>query len=151
MIRWRDKTMLVLLLYGSSCIIFFFFKQKTAYEMRISDWSSDVCSSDLARRKPGQRARRLAGRRDGADADHARNLGDVVGAPRPRCGPVRCALEHPCRCRLSSRDVGSIPRCPADARVLSCRAGPRPRLSVTPAPPMSAVGHVGTGRGMCWE
>src|SRR3546814_1762065 len=31
--------------------LFFFFKQKTAYEMRISDWSSDVCSSDL-RRKP---------------------------------------------------------------------------------------------------
>src|SRR3546814_7835652 len=33
----------------SSCcgIFFFFFKQKTAYEMRISDWSSDVCSSDL--------------------------------------------------------------------------------------------------------
>src|SRR3546814_9664134 len=29
-------------------LIFFFFKQKTAYEMRISDWSSDVCSSDLA-------------------------------------------------------------------------------------------------------
>src|SRR3546814_3204856 len=28
-------------------ILFFFFKQKTAYEMRISDWSSDVCSSDL--------------------------------------------------------------------------------------------------------
>src|SRR3546814_7035305 len=28
-------------------ICFFFFKQKTAYEMRISDWSSDVCSSDL--------------------------------------------------------------------------------------------------------
>src|SRR3546814_2176504 len=28
---------------------FFFFKQKTAYEMRISDWSSDVCSSDLGR------------------------------------------------------------------------------------------------------
>src|SRR3546814_7440206 len=34
-----------------SCIVFFFFfffKQKTAYEMRISDWSSDVCSSDLS-------------------------------------------------------------------------------------------------------
>src|SRR3546814_1088409 len=31
------------------CCFFFFFKQKTAYEMRISDWSSDVCSSDLAR------------------------------------------------------------------------------------------------------
>src|SRR3546814_1775779 len=32
------------------CCFFFFFKQKTAYEMRISDWSSDVCSSDLQRR-----------------------------------------------------------------------------------------------------
>src|SRR3546814_3911344 len=31
---------------------FFFFKQKTAYEMRISDWSSDVCSSDLSHRQP---------------------------------------------------------------------------------------------------
>src|SRR3546814_3216420 len=36
-------------------VCFFFFKQKTAYEMRISDWSSDVCSSDLrkAERKSG--------------------------------------------------------------------------------------------------
>src|SRR3546814_10783873 len=32
------------------CFVFFFFKQKTAYEMRISDWSSDVCSSDLLSR-----------------------------------------------------------------------------------------------------
>src|SRR3546814_7015769 len=32
-----------------SVFLFFFFKQKTAYEMRISDWSSDVCSSDLDR------------------------------------------------------------------------------------------------------
>src|SRR3546814_6220335 len=31
----------------AAMFIFFFFKQKTAYEMRISDWSSDVCSSDL--------------------------------------------------------------------------------------------------------
>src|SRR3546814_9502137 len=37
--------MLFVLLYLD--IFFFFFKQKTAYEMRISDWSSDVCSSDL--------------------------------------------------------------------------------------------------------
>src|SRR3546814_10884466 len=39
------------LLHARMCvlcvILFFFFKQKTAYEMRISDWSSDVCSSDL--------------------------------------------------------------------------------------------------------
>src|SRR3546814_1860122 len=36
-------------LVGSVVLYFFFFKQKTAYEMRISDWSSDVCSSDLQR------------------------------------------------------------------------------------------------------
>src|SRR3546814_5965488 len=37
------------MLVSSLCsfLFFFFFKQKTAYEMRISDWSSDVCSSDL--------------------------------------------------------------------------------------------------------
>src|SRR3546814_9484729 len=34
-------------------LLFFFFKQKTAYEMRISDWSSDVCSSDLATEATG--------------------------------------------------------------------------------------------------
>src|SRR3546814_9775777 len=39
---WRIRAMMVSMV---SCI--FFFKQKTAYEMRISDWSSDVCSSDL--------------------------------------------------------------------------------------------------------
>src|SRR3546814_8451975 len=38
----------------SEFLCVFFFKQKTAYEMRISDWSSDVCSSDLA--EQGQRA-----------------------------------------------------------------------------------------------
>src|SRR3546814_8485116 len=36
------------------CVVFFvFFKQKTAYEMRISDWSSDVCSSDFPERPEG--------------------------------------------------------------------------------------------------
>src|SRR3546814_3401076 len=50
--------------------LFFFFKQKTAYELRISDWSSDVCSSDLAGhalrrrvRRPGQLAALRARRR----------------------------------------------------------------------------------------
>src|SRR3546814_9752508 len=35
-------------MYVLLCFVVFFFKQKTAYEMRISDWSSDVCSSDLS-------------------------------------------------------------------------------------------------------
>src|SRR3546814_5839682 len=34
-------------MFVGSAFVIFFFKQKTAYEMRISDWSSDVCSSDL--------------------------------------------------------------------------------------------------------
>src|SRR3546814_18473256 len=51
-------------------MLFFFFKQKTAYEMRISDWSSDVCSSDLdhgpeprSERRNRDRPRRRFGRR----------------------------------------------------------------------------------------
>src|SRR3546814_2750134 len=41
-------------MYCSRCL---FVKQKTAYEMRISDWSSDVCSSDLVEAEDGARAR----------------------------------------------------------------------------------------------
>src|ERR1043165_10302254 len=51
---------------------FFFFKQKTAYEIRPRDWSSDVCSSDLAAREPapGRGLRRLeAGGLPGAAGD----------------------------------------------------------------------------------
>src|SRR3546814_18678951 len=46
--------------------IFFFFKQKTAYEMRISDWSSDVCSSDLGAARAGGRV--ATGRHSRSDA-----------------------------------------------------------------------------------
>src|SRR3546814_3361604 len=41
-------------------VLFFFFKQKTAYEMRISDWSADVCSSDLRDQPQGQPRHRQA-------------------------------------------------------------------------------------------
>src|SRR5216117_2378984 len=50
-------------------VFFFFFKQKTAYEIRKGDWSSDVCSSDLQRHHFGQRAGR-----PGED-------GDLIGHP----------------------------------------------------------------------
>src|SRR3546814_3350782 len=59
--------------------VFFFFKQKTAYEMRISDWSSDVCSSDLKEFAPNNGKRIL---------DHLKLLGgDYGGFPVDR-------LEH---------------------------------------------------------
>src|SRR3546814_6763411 len=59
---------------GRSVFVFFFFKQKTAYEMRISDWSSDVCSSDLSRRcdLAARIGRRF--RRQGGDARRGRAL-----------------------------------------------------------------------------
>src|SRR3546814_19489040 len=51
----------LLYFHRASVFVIFFFKQKTAYEMRISDWSSDVCSSDLnAQPGRGRRAHRAA-------------------------------------------------------------------------------------------
>src|SRR3546814_1878069 len=52
-------------------MFFFFFKQKTAYEMRISDWSSDVCSSDLVQVPSGSR-RQKAGATDETADRHCR-------------------------------------------------------------------------------
>src|SRR3546814_4813876 len=66
---------------GVVMLFFFFFKQKTAYEMRISDWSSDVCSSDLLRRAgdpaPGLRGDPVPG--DRAEQNKA-------------CGRDRCLI-----------------------------------------------------------
>src|SRR3546814_1992229 len=55
----------------SGCLMFFFFKQKTAYEMRISDWSSDVCSSDLVigSGRHGEDFARMHVENNGAGAD----------------------------------------------------------------------------------
>src|SRR3546814_3342880 len=55
--------------------MFFFFKQKTAYEMRISDWSSDVCSSDL----PTPGGLELVGRRERLSVSHG---ADPTAGPR---------------------------------------------------------------------
>src|SRR3546814_2481083 len=67
---------------------FFFFKQKTAYEMRISDWSSDVCSSDLVEGvgeahhplAPGDLAGQLQSGLDGVGAGRPRELDLVLEA-----------------------------------------------------------------------
>src|SRR3546814_3480066 len=67
-------------------VFFFFFKQKTAYEMRISDWSSDVCSSDLRRRLEllhgfaGQRRQRPVGSLRQPDAAEQLPAAHAVGA-----------------------------------------------------------------------
>src|SRR3546814_9008260 len=50
--------------------LFFFFKQKTAYDMRISDWSSDVCSSDLVASDAEENAEHIA--ENGGNIKHQR-------------------------------------------------------------------------------
>src|SRR3546814_6889468 len=72
--------------------VFFFFKQKTAYEMRISDWSSDVCSSDLGVEvgEPAPEREAALGAVAAAEGEghgHPAHLrGDPVGELRERRG-----------------------------------------------------------------
>src|SRR3546814_3209990 len=66
-----------------SFLLFFFFKQKTAYEMRISDWSSDVCSSDLGGRELAVGQSRMAPGRDEM-IDERRDVAAPVAQRRQR-------------------------------------------------------------------
>src|SRR3546814_16815820 len=95
--------------------VYFFFKQKTAYEMRISDWSSDVCSSDLRGRaasrrcrKPGcrGRGRKSAPRERGARSATARRAGETRSEER-RVGK-ECV--RTCRSRWSQYNSQKITR-----------------------------------------
>src|SRR3546814_6675297 len=70
---------------------FFVFKQKTAYEMRISDWSSDVCSSDLPSTRRGCRrpgARRV--RRRGPQARRATSSARLIATTATKIGRASC-------------------------------------------------------------
>src|SRR3546814_9601208 len=71
------------------CLFFFFVKQKTAYEMRISDWSADVCSSDLA--LPPSRPNGAAAGKAGADRQCSGRMPALSWARhcilRPFCNP----------------------------------------------------------------
>src|SRR3546814_5457106 len=73
---------------GVGCfVVIFFFKQKTSYEMRISDWSSDVCSSDLGISQRIAESPRLSAR--GTYRLHLRDDGRGMGADRRPCPVVR--------------------------------------------------------------
>src|SRR3546814_17749774 len=99
---------------------FFFFKQKTAYEMRISDWSSDVCSSDLRRQHRGNRANtwiaaaaalRMAARQHSGQAPGRQEAELCSGGDR-RCGRqrLRCwwrrRARYPHGCTRDPRAAG---------------------------------------------
>src|SRR3546814_2171019 len=78
---------------------YFFFKQKTAYEVRISDWSSDVCSSDLTRRN----ARRERGLGDDIGVEHraGRRFDHQGAAGRHRRGDL---VERQCNGKIPGDD-----------------------------------------------
>src|SRR3546814_3270183 len=96
--------------YGVFC-----FKKKTAYEMRISDWSSDVCSSDLtAQHGSGCRLAHPDGAGE-ADDDHAR--------PQPAAST---------KARRSSVTCGSGPNQAAKQGRAWCSSMPRPSMTTQP-------------------
>src|SRR3546814_14157917 len=71
------------------CSVFFFCKQKTAYELRISDWSSDVCSSDL----PASQSERGLDIAEGRTVGIASSLGGLRIVPDAeiiRCSDIHC-------------------------------------------------------------
>src|SRR3546814_9568990 len=79
------------------CYIFFFFKQKTAYDMRISDWSSDVCSSDLASTcginwRVTMTRGRFGREESGMAADRARRGAAVKSGRNEKAGDERSLL-----------------------------------------------------------
>src|SRR3546814_5811818 len=89
-----------------SLMLFFFFKQKTAYELRISDWSSDVCSSDLtsAHHRRGPVCRRISLRTRAAidpliDFRNARVIGVCFGLRERRSEERRVGTECVSTCR----------------------------------------------------
>src|SRR3546814_4154710 len=88
--------------------VFFFFKQKTAYEMRISDWSSDVCSSDLW---PA---------RDGRLALPAREIRPPMGAGtgHPAGAPAHAAGVGPLTLHVVQANLLPAPERRAHAEVL---------------------------------
>src|SRR3546814_4175858 len=82
-------------------VSFFFFKQKTAYEMRISDWSSDVCSSDLL---DGDAADSGGGTRDGAVLCEGQSAGQSATGECKGC--ARIGGSELLRIRSEERRVG---------------------------------------------
>src|SRR3546814_761288 len=146
-------TYLILLLLFS---VFFFFKQKTAYERRISDWSSDVCSSDLfpppKSFSPGGAIVRATGRRRIA------GVGWITSGParRSRAPPSRTVSTARREAGRSHRTTSlSSPSSPSDGEP---RGAERPAgqpgdrcLAAGPAggdPGRESGGH-GAGRGAC--
>src|SRR3546814_6612454 len=82
-------------LFWKFFVFFLLFKQKTAYDMRISDWSSDVCSSDLAaEHDEGTEQRQNAARHQVGAVDRqieqGRRNGEIAGGDDQEIGSASC-------------------------------------------------------------
>src|SRR3546814_17851766 len=122
--------------YSMSVLMFvFFFKQKTAYEMRISDWSSDVCSSDLRLvAQPGEEAEDAAARRAARRARQEPAHADPVRAEEtPGRDRHHLRVRHP---RHGGGDAGVEPHRPDGHRPHRPDLDPRraPLVSALPVP-----------------
>src|SRR3546814_19983959 len=122
---------------------FFFFKQKTAYEMRISDWSSDVCSS--SHRTP---ARKGAGWAAGRSRQ-TRDIGRAASAgPERREGPAIRGLQ-PGRAGLKASDAHPAPDLPGQTtpprRATRFRTPGHITVKKRTKPPPAPVRHIETG------
>src|SRR3546814_1510820 len=94
------------------CFIFFCFKQKTAYEMRISDWSSDVCSSDLVPVADDDRASLLQ-EQQGNRLAHDIGLADHDGPLAPEVGHHALKKDHAAH-RRAGHEASRTRREPTD-------------------------------------
>src|SRR3546814_17344249 len=124
-------------MFCDSFIIVFFFKQKTAYEMRISDWSSDVCSSDLDVTEQFAECRRILG--------GARRRGRTR---TPRLAEREQQQRHR-QAEQAGHDDGDLPRLEmTEERPRPERDGGRERQQDGAAPICGEIGQAqGWGRG----
>src|SRR3546814_2255829 len=124
---WSDYRCMTVLYSVQDCVViyvwrnlflvsFFFFKQKTAYEMRISDWSSDVCSSDLGG-VPGDLGKAI----DPARCDAVGGRG--VDHPRPVVGDHRHRLARGIVGQAEDDEIGVVQRLGAPRGVLALGVG----------------------------
>src|SRR3546814_20829104 len=132
----------LLLFIYSEC--FFFFKQKTAYEMRISDWSSDVCSSDLVIVHVGglEGVTALEGRNDRAGDPGPARVAGRRRQPLPVGDALRGREQHvddAVAVHVGGQRLELVGRLSDDVPAPAAGARPRPPPRVfhpgTPAPP----------------
>src|SRR3546814_3899174 len=90
----------------SFVIFFFFFKQKTAYEVRISDWSSDVCSSDLSSGDTGKAYGAASGRVGSPWSSHANRAAAQRNSLGGKESPINRTESGPINVIRQERDNG---------------------------------------------